>query len=176
MELRTSDLFGGKTQENRNLLDNFGFLTRCCIPCIVQSYNNVQNTIECQPAIRERLINENNEVYYTNLPLLVDVPVIFPQSSSFSIQFPLKKGDEVLVVFSDLAIDNFWKKGSIQNPVEYRRHDLSDGIAIPCILSQPKTKNCPNQLTIKSDTDITFEGSYGSFTGRQIYRLLHPNE
>ena len=71
-------------------------------------------------------------------PLLVNVPVAFPQAGAYSITFPVSKGDECIVLFSDLSIDNWWKYGNVQNPVEQRRHDLSDGMAIMGVKNQAK--------------------------------------
>ena len=131
-------------------------LFRChvCLPCIVQSYNSQNNTVECQPTIRERTVDENGRISYIAYPLLVDVPVSFPSAGCNSITFSLSKGDEVLVMFSDLSIDNFWEKGSVQNPIEIRRHDLSDGIAIPCNLSKNKS-----QYSISSGITLTSKES-----------------
>lgn len=178
--LRVSGWTAGDNQIYENLIQEALFRTRCCIPCIVQSYDNKNNTVEAQPAIRERMINEDNTIQYLNLPMLVNVPVVFMSTQKASFQFPLEKGDECLVLFSDLSIDNFWQSGGVQNPVEVRRHDLSDGIAIPCCLSIPKKKEFFNGLRIKygkskvdvTDGEITFYGNRGSITLSQMIGLL----
>jgi hypothetical protein len=72
-----------------------------------------------------------------NLPLCVDVPVAFPGGGDFFLTFPVKAGDECILMFSERAIDNWYDKGSTQSPSEYRLHDLSDGIAIVGLNSQP---------------------------------------
>lgn len=138
--LNVFELAGGQEDVYEKLIGESMFRTRCMIPGIFQKYNPSNNTAEIQPAIRERVIEENGAVKYQQIPLLINVPVVFPSTSNASITFPINKGDECLVIFSDLSIDNFWEKGNVQNPVEVRRHDLSDGIAIPCRLSLPKTK------------------------------------
>lgn len=172
---RISNWVGNKNQIYENLIDEALFRTRCCIPCIVQSYDKENNTVECQPAIREKIINEDGSVQYVNLPLLINVPVAFPSSSSFSIKFPINRGDECLVVFSDLSIDNFWLKSGVQNQVEVRRHDLSDGIAIPCSLSLVKANSfdsIPVRIEVENnDLKITTES--GSFTGKQLYNIVY---
>lgn len=137
MNPRITQTLGGK-EHYEELIAESSFRTRVAIPCIVQSYNSTQNTVECQPAIREEVIRDDNSTEYIQLPLLINVPVVFPNTGKYGIKFPINQGDEVLVIFADGAIDNFWLKGNIQNPVEARRHDLSDGIAIPCSLSLPK--------------------------------------
>lgn len=148
-----------------SLVNEALFKMRCCIPCIIQSYDRVKNTVEAQPAIRERVVREDGSVQFVNLPLLTNVPVVFPRTHNYGIAFPLSKNDECLVLFSDLSIDNFWLKGSIQNPVEVRRHDLSDGIAIPCSLSLPKTLQGPTSLTLYDN------GRTISFN--ELYSIIH---
>lgn len=179
--MRLSELYGNDLTERDKLKSDIMFNMRCCIPCIVQFFDYKTGTVECQPAIRERIINQNEEIEYRNIPLLTNVPVVFPSNSEYSITFPLKKGDECLVLFSDLSIDNFWEKGNVQNPIEDRRHDLSDGIAIPCNLSLVKQSiENINALVIKSKSssvtvasDITFKNSNSSVTLSQIMSHTH---
>lgn len=176
MPLRVSGWTASENQIYENLINEAMFRTRCCIPCIVQSYNSANNTVECQPAIRERIINEDGTIQYVQLPLLINVPVVFPGSANFDIKFPLSKNDECLVFFSDLSIDNFWQKGSVQNPVEVRRHDLSDGMAIPCRMSIPRRNVSPKaSISVDGNGEITFKGKFGSFTGTQIYRSINTH-
>lgn len=176
MPLRVSGWTASENQIYENLINEAMFRTRCCIPCIVQSYNSENNTVECQPAVRERIINEDGTIQYIQLPLLINVPVVFPGSANFDIKFPLSKNDECLVFFSDLSIDNFWQKGSVQNPVEVRRHDLSDGMAIPCRMSLPRRGISPKaSITVDSNGEITFKGKFGSFTGSQLYRIINSH-
>lgn len=180
--MRLSDLYGNNITERDRLKDDTMFNLRCCIPCIVQSYNSENGTIECQPAIRERIINQNEEIEYRNIPLLINVPVAFPSSGNWQISFPISKGDECLVFFSDLSIDNFWLKGNIQNPIEDRRHDLSDGIAIPCNLSLTKSRrvdekgiliSSENASILMEDGEITFEGNSGTVSLTQLLNHIH---
>ena len=180
--MRLSDLYGNDLTEREKLKSDVMFNLRCCIPCIVQSYDPEKGTVECQPAIREKIINQNEEIEYRNLPLLLNVPVVFPSNSEYSVTFPLEKGDECLVLFSDLSIDNFWEKGNVQNPIEDRRHDLSDGIAIPCNMSLTKERRTDDGLLLSSSgasilisgSEITFSVGTRSFTFTQLYKHVHP--
>ena len=176
MPLRVSGWTASENQIYENLINEAMFRTRCCIPCIIQSYNSANNTVECQPAIRERIINEDGTIQYVQFPLLINVPVVFPGSANFDIKFPLSKNDECLVFFSDLSIDNFWQKGSVQNPVEVRRHDLSDGMAIPCMMSVPRRKVTPKaSIVVDGNGEITFKCKSGSFTGSQLYGIINSH-
>lgn len=175
------NVLGDDSQLYENIIKKVNFNLRCCIPGVIQQYDPKTNTASIQPAIREEIVNEDNTVQYMNLPILVNVPIIFPSCSIGSIKMLLKKGDECLVLFSDLSIDNFWKYANVQNPIEVRRHDLSDGIAIPCVLSQPNTKpfngtgveitSGESKISITKD-GITFSDQNGTITLKQIIKLL----
>lgn len=111
--------------------------TRVAIPGIIQSFDASAQTVTVQPAIREKINNDGTETW-TEIPLLVDVPIVIPRAGGYALTLPVKQGDECLVVFGDMCMDGWWQSGGIQNQVECRRHDLSDGFAIVGIWSQPK--------------------------------------
>ena len=132
------NIVGGEQQVYEKLKNTISFNVHCCLICIVQKFDKQRMTVDVQPVIRERYINDKGEYSFINFPLLINVPVVFPCSGESLITFPIKQGDECIVIFSDLAIDNWFINSGIQNPVEIRRHDLSDGIAIFGIRSLPK--------------------------------------
>lgn len=123
------------------------------IPAQVTKYNPEAITVECQPLIQGRRTKEDGSVELMTLPLLLDCPVIFPHAGGGSITFPIKVGDEVLVIFSCRGIDFWWQNSGIQPPPEIRMHDLSDGFALPGIWSQPKKIGnlSTDSLMIRSD-------------------------
>ncbi len=138
MAISISDIIGSEDERINRLLQAERFNTHVALPCVVQSFDHNKRTVECQPTIRERFIDENNRISYINYPVLINVPICFPQCTSGGITFPINRGDECIVLFQDGSIDNWLLKGNIQNPVEQRRHDLSDGIAIFGVNNQSK--------------------------------------
>lgn len=108
------------------------------LPCIVESYNPVEQTISCQPAIKAIKYNGDGNALDLQLPLLIDVPVQFPSGGNIVMTFPIKKGDECIVVFSARCIDNWWAYGKVSPQFTQRMHDLSDGMAIVGISSIPR--------------------------------------
>ncbi|RAW71597.1 MULTISPECIES: phage baseplate assembly protein V [unclassified Photorhabdus] len=100
------------------------------LPCIIQSFNADTVTITAQPAIRWKIRQKDGELESVSLPLLVDVPVIFPRGGGVTLTFPVRVGDECLVVFADRCIDYWWQSGGVQEPVDPRQHNLSDGFAL----------------------------------------------
>ena len=108
------------------------------LPAIVTSVSFSAMTLECQPTIQGMVTASDGSQSPVNLPMLVDVPIVFPSAGGFTLTFPIKIGDEVLVIFASRCIDAWWQQGGIQPPMELRMHDLSDGFAIPGPKSQPK--------------------------------------
>jgi hypothetical protein len=100
------------------------------LPGIVESYDAERQTCTVQPTIKGKVETQGGAVSSVALPLLVDVPVIFPSGGGFTLTFPIAQGDECLVVFSCRCIDAWWQSGGVQEPLEARMHDLSDGFAI----------------------------------------------
>lgn len=108
------------------------------LPGIIQRFDPETLTCEVQPAITGRVRKIDGAVEEVNLPLLLDCPVVFPHAGGCSLTFPVKKGDECLVVFASRGIDFWWQNGGIQPPPEPRMHDLSDGFVILAPYSQAK--------------------------------------
>jgi hypothetical protein len=100
------------------------------LPGIVESFNPEAMTAAVQPAIKGRMEDESGLVSSVNLPLLADVPVIFPGGGGFTLTYPIKQGDECLVVFSSRCMDGWWQNGGVSDAPDGRMHDLSDGFAI----------------------------------------------
>ncbi len=134
--LTISERIADPVEQQREIMLMAAINLRVAMPGIIESYNPKTQTAAIQVAIRERINIHGNEEW-TEIPLLVDVPILFPRAGGYSITFPVRQGDECLVVFTDCCYDAFWQSGGIQNQVERRRHDLSDGMAIITGISQP---------------------------------------
>lgn len=119
------------------------FELRVAIPGIVREWDEQQQTVSVQPAIREKLSNAGQQ-YEVEIPLLVDVPVVMPRAGGYMLAFAPKPGDECLVIFADSCIDSWWQSGNVQSQAESRRHDLSDGFAILGCWSQPNKPKLPS--------------------------------
>ncbi|MCC7907759.1 translation initiation factor IF-2 [Klebsiella pneumoniae] len=111
---------------------------RVALPGIIQSFDPESVTAVVQPAIRYIERDNDGNTSTQDYPLLVDVPVIFPRGGGCTLTFPVKEGDECLVIFADRCIDFWWQSGGIQEPVDGRMHDLSDAFCIVGPQSQAK--------------------------------------
>jgi len=127
------------------------------LPCTVQAVaftGAKRMTITAQPTVRVRVRQADGTLKFVQLPLLVDVPVVFPGGGGFTLTFPLAQGDECLVVFADRCIDGWWQSGGVQNPPEIRLHDLSDGFAIPGLRSKPRAVDySSDHAALRNDDD-----------------------
>lgn len=98
---------------------------RTATPGFITAFDKATQTASVQPAIKITLPDGTQK----DLPLCLDVPVKFPRGGDFVMTFPVKAGDECLIVFSDRCIDGWFSGGSTAAPADYRMHDLSDGFA-----------------------------------------------
>lgn len=108
------------------------------LPGIIQSIDFTKQTCVVQPAIMGSFQDQNGVTIPVKMPLLVDCPLHFPSGGGCTLTFPVKKGDECLVVFASRCIDAWWQSGGIQEQAEFRMHDLSDGFAFVGFRSQPR--------------------------------------
>ena len=138
MQNTVSSQAGGQSDQYRALAEKIGSELRVAMPGIITAYNPTAQTATVQPAIRERVNQQDGTSADTPLPLLLDCPVMMPRGGGFTLSIPVAVGDECLVIFADSCIDAWWQSGGIQNQLEKRRHDLSDGIVIPGLWSQPR--------------------------------------
>jgi len=146
-------------------LDNFDAGLRCAIPGVIETFNPDKQTATVTVAIAER-VKIDGELYSAQIPTLTDVPVCFPTAGNFSLTFPVKHGDECLVVFADTCIDSWYQSGCLDSPdghiatlqMSLRRHDLSDALAIVGIKSQPKklSNYSTSSVQLRSDDGGTF--------------------
>lgn len=114
------------------------------MPAIIMSYDANTRTVTAQPAIQRVFTDGEGLSGPMNLPPCVDVPVIFPGGGGYEITFPVKEGDECLLLFSERCIDSWFVSGEPNVPADYRQHDLSDAIAIVGLKSLNKATPTDN--------------------------------
>ncbi|ULJ01140.1 translation initiation factor IF-2 [Klebsiella pneumoniae] len=138
MPVALNSQLGSKEQADARLAQAIMSAMRVSMPGIIQSFDPDAVTAVVQPAIKGVEQDESGADVSVNIPLLVDVPVVFPRGGGCTLTFPVKDGDECLVIFADRCIDFWWQSGGIQEPVDERMHDLSDAFCIVGPQSQAK--------------------------------------
>lgn len=143
---------------------------RVALPGIIQSFDPDAVTAVVQPAIRSVETDNDGNRVTKNYPLLVDVPVIFPRGGGCTLTFPVKAGDECLVIFADRCIDFWWQNGGVQEPVDDRVHDLSDSFCVvgPQSQAQKISGISTSAVELRSDdggTKLSLNPSSGAIVG-----------
>lgn len=130
------------------------------LPGFLTTPLSAKRTVSVQPALRCQVQAPDGSFAWTQLPLLVDCPVFFPSGGGATLTFPLKVGDECLVVFASRCIDAWWQSGGIQNQAEMRMHDLSDGFVFVGFSSVPKVISAisATDVQLRSDDGAAFIG------------------
>lgn len=148
------------------------------IPAKIQGFDPVSQTCSAQPTIK-RMLADGGSVDY---PLCQDMPVYFMGGNDWQATFPVKSGDECLLVFSQDCIDNWHSSGEISEPFENRSFDLSDGFALVGFRSAAHAiadfdnqafviRNKDNNIKVKladNDIQVDFNGTKATFNNNQI--------
>lgn len=162
-------------EKDRKSQDSFGSDLRVAAPGIIKSFDASKQTVTVQLSIRER-VNLNGNVSHEDIPILVDVPIFMPRAGGYSMTLPVAAGDECLVVFGDSCMDAWWQSGGVQNQMDRRRHDLSDGYAIVGIWSQPRVLSgySANSAQIRTEDGANYiELKENRITLKATYLDLH---
>lgn len=94
----------------------------------VIKYNAEQQTVDVEPLVKRTY---SDGFALTNV-VLVDVPLQFPSGGSGQLSFPMKEGDNVLLLYCDKEI-NSWKSSTGEEQVattSKRKFNRADAVAI----------------------------------------------
>lgn len=170
MAQNISQAIGGALTQQKKSEESLTASIRVAVPGIIQAFDPVEQTVRVQPAIREVITGKDYVPVPVALPELLDVPIVLPRAGDYVITLPIKAGDECLVIFTDMCMDAWWQNGGVQNQMEQRRHDLSDGFAILGTWSQPRrldnyNVNAMQLYNYKTGTGIAVDGQGIKITG-----------
>ena len=131
-----------------------------CMLCTVENVRDLgEQRVDVKPLVNKQFVDSDVLEY----PAILSVPLVFPSSSTSAITFPVNKGDVVVVIFNQSSIDVF-KAGShtVHDPVDTRRFDRRDAIAIPCAFAFDKAINKQSNRTLPhSTTDVVIAHNIG---------------
>lgn len=161
--MRVQERYDDDLEAMASVLDGRQTRIWTALPGYVVSFNAEAMTAVVQPTIQGRVtqIDTNTGAATTsfqNLPTLLDCPVQFPAGGGCSLTFPVKPGDECLVVFASRCIDGWWYLGGVQPPMEARMHDLSDGFVLLGFRSKPRALSSVSTTSaqLRSDDGSTY--------------------
>lgn len=128
------------------------------LPAKVISFNSNDGVCDVQVLLlRVALDEDGNEVEIT-IPPITNVPVHYLGGGGWSLIFPLAKDDIVFLAFMERSIDAWMEAdaGKIVDPVDTRKHDLSDAIAIPQL--RPRTSPIKDLAGLGENLRLGYEG------------------
>lgn len=157
----TQQLVGHTEDADEALVQGLLMDHHTCLPGILQSFDEGDQTATVQPAVRRLLLPDGKLV---TLPLCIHVPCFFPGGV---LTFEVTRGMDVLLAIAERAIDGWWRSGGVQDPTELRQFDLSDSFAFigfnskPAVLrdihptaSELRTRDGSNRLSVRKDGTV----------------------
>lgn len=140
-----------------------------CLPGRIETYDYTVQQASVTPLIKKRF--KNGDIL--SMPIIENVPVVWPRGGGASLTFPLVQGDGVLLVFSERSMDNWLSVGDEAEPGGPAMFDLSDAIAVPGLnpfsveslaASEDSIQIIYNDAFISIDTEgaITVDNGSGS--------------
>lgn len=144
------------------------------LPGIITSVDLTSQIVSVQPSIMGTVTDRLGNQFNQPLPILINVPIVWPRGGGFALTFPVKTGDEVLVVFAARCIDSWWQSGGVGVAMESRMHDLSDGFAILAPTSQPK--KLPSISATNTQLRTEAGDTYIEVTPSGKVRIMATNE
>jgi Phage protein Gp138 N-terminal domain len=149
---------------------------RVALPARVETYDATTQKVSVQPLIFEGFNDETGTRQSERLPVIADVPVVFPGAGGFRVTFPVAVGDTVLLVFASSSIDRWLALGGEVDPLDDRRHHISDAIAIPGLrdFAHPLAAAPTSTMSLGKDGGPTIEISASDIKagGSQLLALL----
>jgi hypothetical protein len=130
---------------------------RVALPGQIVSYNSSARTATVQPLVQDAHIDETGARVAQTLPPAANVPVMFLGPARGRISWPVAAGDTCLLLYCSSSIQQWFAQGGVVDPLDDRRHDLSDPIAIVGLVDSrhlPSDPDPTNSVCIHGTTQL----------------------
>jgi len=124
------------------------------MPGIVQAVNASRGTVDVIPQLRRPVERRDGTFAVEDLPVIPDVPVIFPRANGFSVKMPVAVGDPVQVVFNERDLGIWREQGEPGLPGDNRCHTLAGAVAMPGLFTNEDAPAIPG-----ANMEIGHEGT-----------------
>lgn len=116
----------------RQAIEYFLQDTHTMLPGRFEEYDPAEQRATVKPLVQRRVLTEDGGEFLESVPVIPDVPVMFPSVAGFVMTFPVKQGDFCMLFFAERSIDTYLAgDGSDSDPNDFRMHDLTDCVAMP---------------------------------------------
>lgn len=111
------------------------------LPAKVVTFNANKQTCDVQPLLKRTYFDPDDEggELTADLPIIPNVPVVYPAGGGWSITFPLQADDTVYLAFAERSLDR-WKDaqpGQSVDELDATLHPLTGAVALPGL--RPRT-------------------------------------
>lgn len=146
-----------------------------CYPAKIVSYDPATQMATCKIQVEDYYVGIGYSYRKQEAPLLVDVPVMIPQAGGWMLTFPVKEGDDCLVLYAQKGYDQWLYSGASETGLiggrptaeHYRAYDNRDAICIVGLRPVPRAipnynpddmelrnESLTHRMTFKANGDI----------------------
>lgn len=133
-----TDRLSGSTPSLADVIDeaieSHSLRLHTALPGVIKEWDSATQTASVKPAIQQSVRDLKGRHIFEDLPLIYDVPVMFPRTLAGYITFPITVGDTGLLIFPELDPGQ-WRYSDASAPPrsagDQRRHDISGAVFVP---------------------------------------------
>jgi len=142
------------------------------MPGRIESYDAGTQLAKVKPLFNRKYTTETAA---KELPIISNVPVIFPRSARSFVRFPVAAGDTVLLIFCERSIDRWLERGGTVDPLDPEKFGLNGAVALAGLFSKSgklsangantslEIANGTNYIEIKNDGELIFKNGAATF-------------
>jgi hypothetical protein len=112
----------------KDAVDGRLFDLHTAMPATIDSYDKATGFAAVKPSLKRKYYADDAAV---DLPVINNVPVMFPGGGGALVTFDLQQGDEVTLIFSERSLDKWKTTGGSVDPEDPRKFHLSDAYCYP---------------------------------------------
>jgi len=105
------------------------------LPGRIESYDPGKQLAKVKPLLKRKYASEADAI---SLPIISNVPVIFPRASNAFLKLPVQSGDYVQLIFNERSLERWIDLGGEVDPQDPSKFDLNGAVAIVGLY--PKTE------------------------------------
>lgn len=125
-----------------------------CRPGVITEYRSGDQRATVQPLIRRGYRDESGDRQVEQLPAISDVPVMFLGGGGGRLTFPVAAGDTGLLFFSEASLDIWLATGNDVDPLDDRRHTLTDAVFLPGLYDFANAPSASGSAVVLSGPDV----------------------
>lgn len=140
------------------------------MPCEIVSYDYAKNLAVVKPSLKRKYKNEDEAV---ELPTISNVPVSFQRMGPAHLRLPIKPGQTGQLIFNERSIDSWLVSGGKIDPLDPRKHSLSDAVFYPGLA--PNNKKMSSSAA-QDSIELKLNNAYLEILNNNKFKLTNGTE